>query len=528
MKKNVLALSITAALVGIGFAGGAQAIGLLQDPAVSPIPAGAAVNLATSPDGLGHFLYVPYYSAQGGNNTMINLVNTDTVNGKAVKVRFRAAANSDDVFDFQVFLSPGDVWTGSVSKGADGFARLYTADATCTKPAKGALLPATAALGTLNGTPFSKVRIDTSRTGDALANETREGYVEIFNMADIPPSATGVYPTIKHKNGVALCSGSGWTALDTDPLDLAVATGYGLAVPTTGLMANWIILNVADAGAWSGAAAAINAVDAGNLATTGALTYFPQTNQSFPNATASRIAQFTADPVLFAHPSMAAVYDVPDFSIPYTASPAPAIQVSALNLVLSTTKVVNEFLTNSSISSTTDWVLSMPTRRYSAAIDYKSTAADKRVYTSLPIDFFVAGNTLVIDKQLCVKGITHVSYDQEENTAVDPGSDVIISPQEPGVPTSFVMCGEASVLGFNAGEKVSASGLITTASGSLKATVARSALDNGYVAGWTTLYTPGPSTLGLPILGYEAVRALGSATSTFGATLPHRTDLILK
>ena len=34
--------------------------------------------------------------------TLLNLINTDTVRGKAVKVRFRGAANSDDVYDFQV------------------------------------------------------------------------------------------------------------------------------------------------------------------------------------------------------------------------------------------------------------------------------------------------------------------------------------------------------------------------------------------------------------------------------------------
>ncbi len=519
MKKNVLALSITAALVGIGFAGGAQAIGLNQVVG-SPIPAGAAVSLKTAVDGIGHFLYVPYYSAQDANNTMINLVNTDTVNGKAVKVRFRGAANSDDVFDFQVFLSPGDVWTASVSKGADGFAKLYTADASCTKPTKGALLPAAAALGTLNGTPFSKVRIDNKRTGDALANETREGYVEIFNMADIP-SGSALYTAIKHVKGVAPCTGSAWTGLDTDALDLTAANLKGLAVPTTGLMANWIILNVADAGAWSGAATAINAVDSAGLATTGALTYFPQTNESFPGATGSRIAQFTADPVLRDNPTIAAVYDVPDFSIPYTVSSSPLVQVDALNKAIATTNVMNEFLTNSAIASTTDWVLSMPTRRYSVAYDYKAGA---RTYSVLGTDFFTAGNTLVLDRQVCVKGITHVSFDQEETTATDPGSDVIISPQEPGVPTSFIMCGEASVLSFNAGEAAGASGLITSASGTLKATVARSAIDNGYVAGWTTLQTPGPSLIGLPVLGYEAVRAVGGlGGSTFGATLPHRT-----
>ena len=67
-------------------------------------------------DGVGHMLIVPYYTAQAGNATLLNIVNTDKVNGKAVKVRFRGASNADDVFNFTLFLSPGDVWAAEISQ----------------------------------------------------------------------------------------------------------------------------------------------------------------------------------------------------------------------------------------------------------------------------------------------------------------------------------------------------------------------------------------------------------------------------
>ncbi len=510
MKKNVLALSITAALMGFGFAGGAHAIGLANSALASPVPPGAAVGLRTSVDGTGHFLYVPYYSVQAGNTTLINLVNTDTVNGKAVKVRFRGAGNSDDLFDFQVFLSPGDVWTANVSQNNNGVAQLTTADASCTKPAKNGA-------GGLNSTPFSTVRMNNFRAGDALKNETREGYVEIFNMANIAPG-NNLFTAIKHVNSVAPCSGAAFTNLDSDPADLAAATALGLSAPTTGLMGNWIILNVNDAGAWSGQATAINAVDGADAPTTGALVYFPQTNESL-GLSATDIAKFTADPWLIAQPTFAAVYDLPDFSIPYTILSGPATQVGFLNTAISTRRVTNEFLTNSAINATTDWVLSMPTRRYSVAWDYFA-ATPARVYNA-GVPAFAAANTTVIDKQVCVTGVSGVSYDQEENTAIDPGASVIISPVLPGQPTSFLICGEASVLSFNNGEPAT-SGLVTTPSGTLRSTVARSTIENGYKAGWTTLATPGIGNAGLPILGYEAVRATAGA-NTFGATLDHRT-----
>jgi hypothetical protein len=533
MKKNVLALSITAALVGFGFAGSAQAIGLATTSG-NPIPAGAATSLRTSVDGIGQFLLVPYFTAQGSNNTMINIVNTDTVNGKAVKVRFRGAANSDDLFDFQVFLSPGDVWTTSVAKALDGTAHMTTTDLSCTKPAK----------ATLNATAFSTIRVDPNLNAAGMLNETREGYVEIFNMADIPPTiATGPNPlftAIKHVAGAPNTSNTAppcgtttatkpaWDALDLDPLNAAAANLKGLFVPTTGLFANWIILNSVDAGAWSGAAPAIFAADEFNAATTGAITYFPQTNEAL-GVTASRLAQFTADPVLIANPSMAAAYDLPDFSIPYTGAAAPATQAALLSQAIATTKVINEYLTPSAISAHTDWVLSMPTRRYSVAYDYQSTATDGRVYTLLSPEFFNAGNTALGDHQVCVIGTTYTAWDREETT---PGlnSGVIVSPQLPGsIPNSFPICGEASVVAFNSGETAAVGHLIMSVSGALQATVARSSVDATYSAGWFQLNTPGILGNGLPIVGYEAVKAVGAAGGqAFGATLPHRTDRVQK
>ena len=64
---------------------------------------------------------------------MVTLVNTDTTRGKVLKVRFRGAANSDDVLDFTLFMSPGDVWSGGVSN-VDGKAAMKTADNSCVLP----------------------------------------------------------------------------------------------------------------------------------------------------------------------------------------------------------------------------------------------------------------------------------------------------------------------------------------------------------------------------------------------------------
>jgi len=97
--------------------------------------AAPATRFKESIDGVGHFLLVPYYTAQPGFATLLNLVNSDREHGKVVKVRFRGASNADDVYNFTLFLRPGDVWAGEVSHNpATGLARLSTPDESCTLP----------------------------------------------------------------------------------------------------------------------------------------------------------------------------------------------------------------------------------------------------------------------------------------------------------------------------------------------------------------------------------------------------------
>ncbi len=484
MKKNVLALSITAALVG--FAGGAQAT------------AGAASDLALSPGGVGHMLLVPYYSAQGGNVSMIDITNTDTANGKAVKVRFRGASNSDDVFDFQVFLSPGDVWTASVSQGADGRAQLNTSDNSCTKPNK----------ATLNATPFVTGRLDSTLSVTALANQTREGYIEIFNMADIPSAATGLFTAIKHVSSVAPCAGTAWSALDAD--SVASLIPGDLTNPTTGLMANWIILNSTDAGAWSGQATAVYAYSTLGVPSTGNLVYWPQTGTSVGAAASS----WTADPLLSRNTITAAYYDLPDMSTPYVSSAiTPSQQAAKLSASIATANVINEYLTVTSFGASTDWTLSMPTRRYAVALTYGATAA--AVYNSDNASFFAPTNTTVIARQICVPSLSYSIWDQEENV-LNQSNGVVVSPSSPipGVP----FCGEAGVMSVNSSA--------AAASGTLKATVARSELSpvitNAiYTQGWIKILTPGATNAGMPVLGAAFLKA-SSANGRYGVTWDHR------
>ena len=117
MRKNLLALSIAAMIGGVyGMANDAVFLSNAAVPGGTGLAAAATPATALNPTatGVSHIQTIPYFSTQGGNATLLNITNTDTTNGKAVKLRFRGAANSDDIFDITIFLSPGDVWSAAV------------------------------------------------------------------------------------------------------------------------------------------------------------------------------------------------------------------------------------------------------------------------------------------------------------------------------------------------------------------------------------------------------------------------------
>ena len=579
MKKNVLALSIAAMIGGLGFAGAASAgviVGTGAAPAANATAVADAMQKPTiasfkvAEGGVGHALIVPYYTVQNDNMTVLHLVNTDNKSGKVVKVRFRGAANSDDVMDFQVLLSPGDVWTAAVTKGADGFANLVTNDGTCTIPA---LTKGTAV-------SFRDGRLNPALTGDALANQTREGYVEIFNSADIPSdsiyfltgalaaSQSALYTAIKHVGGNAPCTGAAINkALFTTNFDGAgdekAAANLGLDAPTGGLMGDWYIINVPNTTTFAGAATALVGVDVGGKqAKTGNFVAFPQ-NDAMVIATPEN---YTTDPTLVSAglasldknkagvgatattvASIEAIaLDFPDLSTPYVgvASVANAKkQAESLTQALAVSSITNQYAKDASISAKTDWVFSMPTRRYSVAVDYAyknpitNAVGPARVYsvvsgkvggagpTTANLQYFSKDNTELVDGKVCVGTQSVVFRDREEQSK---SSAPVFSPSKAN---STRLCGETSVLSF--GEGLTAASVLGAAVA--REDVAAAALfENGWGIVNTANYAKGTlaaaqagDSIGLPILGYSVVKltnpAVAAGTSgNFGITWPHR------
>jgi hypothetical protein len=94
--------------------------------------AGVASAQQRSIGNLGDLAIIPYYSVQGDWVTGVHITNSSD-RTQVVKLRLRRASDSADSMDFNLILSPKDVWTGSLSD-ASGNIVMSTDDNSCTAP----------------------------------------------------------------------------------------------------------------------------------------------------------------------------------------------------------------------------------------------------------------------------------------------------------------------------------------------------------------------------------------------------------
>jgi hypothetical protein len=246
--------------------------------------------------------------------------------GKALKVRFLEGRNSRAVLDFNVFLSPFDTWTAAVLPDFDsGGARVGTLDQSCTLPSfSGSPTAPFISFGNLAYTGNS------DDGGGATLDRTKEGYFEIIEMATYSSSSiTG--KAISHVNGVPPC---GVNLTDTQ----AVADALQV---TGGLFGSATLINV-------------------NSGT-----------------------DYTVEPTaLIGFYQIGANYSAPGDRLPDLASASPPVSVvegpggrryesfwgaggaDPVSAVLMHDSVLNEFTLDTSTKSGTDWVLTLPTKRF--------------------------------------------------------------------------------------------------------------------------------------------------------------------
>ena len=437
---------------------------------------GAAQAVSVNPDGLGQALIYPYYTvrdkvAGAPFASLLSVVNS-TASAKAVKVRFLEGKNSREVLDFNLYLSKRDVWVAAVIGSGVG-AGIYTNDKSCTTP--------TVSSSAANPTLFVNYAYvgSAADNADASLDRTREGYVEIIEMGDIVTDSP-TYDAVTHVGGVPPCDDFATASTDT-------VAGAG------GLFGSMTLINVL-----AGEDFAVDATALEGFSTT-PLWFSPG----------------SVDPQLaLVNPKVSVVTTgtntyVTDWS-------ATADAVNPVSAVIMHNNVYNEFFLETATKSGTDWVLTMPTKRF-----YIATGPGNNAGRLFQRNF--NGNSGSCDDVIVTQ------YDREERTVQNPGS---FSPPPPT--QTDAICWEANVVTFNN----------TNVFGSKNNT----SISTGFSSGWVGLNMVGGSTVpankhqliggastvfntssgttslasttfsGLPVVGFAAI-TFNNGTLTSGTSL---------
>jgi hypothetical protein len=299
--------------------------------ALAALGAAPATAVSLSPNGVGQALLFPYYTVRsaGGNqyNTYISVTNT-AADAVVAKVRFREGRNSRLVAEFNLYLAAGDMWTAALVPAGEG-TRLVTLDKSCTNPA----LPAA-------GLDFSNASFAGGDDGAGTGLErTREGHFEFIEMATMP-----------------------------------VGAGASL-VPDTAFF---------NCAAFQGASPALGELRPPSRGLTGTATLINVNSGLDSTYAAEALANLTAVP-FYSHPGAAGTdFDAPQVD-PVSHATVGNVSyrmlwsrgIDAVNSVLMSEYVENEFVLDEQTLSRTDWVFAFPTRRF-----FVSTAAAQAPFSA--------------------------------------------------------------------------------------------------------------------------------------------------
>lgn len=429
MKRNSLATATLAGLMGAaGLAMTAQAVNL-------------------NPDGLGQVLIYPYYTVNKNNSTAISVVNT-TSRVKAVKVRFLEGANSKEVLDFNLYMSPFDVWTAAVfaTDGATGTGagNFRTTDTSCLVPdIRGITQPFLPFAYTGAFQDFPNGSANAAFLGSL--NRTREGHIEMIEMGEVRAGTglTNLAEEATHVNGVpANCAAlvtswtngsGGWSSRPSE-----------VDGPTGGLFGNGFIIDVGNGTMHNYAAEAI-----AGFYTVGDGLLHSNPGSVLPDLRQARTGGTPIAPIAdsFVFVGGGAQIQQETFNSGIANPP------NAVSLIFMHDAIYNEYNTETNLGASSEWVITFPTKRY--YVDVLTDAAVIRPFTEAFRD----------DGSACeVFGLNY--YDREERT---PGITIGGPPVSPPPPdpevVSAALCWESNIFTFNQTAVANATSLATQSSG---------------------------------------------------------------
>jgi hypothetical protein len=434
MKRNILSLAVTAGVAGLT-AASAQSAMHINDK------------------GLGEALIYPFYSTTSGNDTYIHVANTSAYS-KAVKVRFIDAYNSAEVLDFNLYLSPEDVWTAAITNLDDGEPGIRTIDNSCTVPELGGPNPPFNGSKTtrpdgsiLREQPFVNFQFLTDAQDRFAGNSTTpaeveetdiavrgiQGYIEIIEMGALDPDADSgtVGGTASYDYNKAVLHGP--SGVPANCAAVVAAWDPDGGIWTTSSSTDFLDYDEdGSAGGLYGLGQIINTQD-GTMASYDAVAI--DDFSAFPTIGAPlHFAPGSVLPDLGSAQSTVTLFDgaaATDYTFTVNNyDPASALFMSS--------QIINDFLIDPAVLGQTDWVVTMPTKR-------------PHVNTTTPTTLGQAIQPFlgVWNGQRACEPFSLQYWDREEkNTVIDNNSD--FSPRPPGQITPDArMCAEVNIVTFN-------------------------------------------------------------------------------
>lgn len=476
-----------------------------------------AVNV--NPDGLGQVALFPYYTVQDGASTLIYITNT-TSTGKIVKVRFLEGKNSREVLDFNLYLSKNDIWTGAVVEDGTG-AKIITTDNSCTVPA----IPKPA------GEPFRNLLFDDGE--DTTLARTREGHFEVIEMGTMSDALDTAFA------GAAAPVAGNQTPFK--PNAWAQHNSSGVPFSCTNLADAWDVANNWGNGAIGDEAVGLNSggLYAGAFIVNGAGGTGNQYNatmlDSFNTVSVLHSEPGDTRPNLTdANPPNSIVFNNGVVVASAWAGSTPSAGLNAVTATLMHQSVLNEYSVETSLSASTDWVITHPTKA-----EYVPHPGVVGAWATIPpfTTRFGVGLGGTPQRNGALNPITTVVpttggacevislgiWDREERTTT---TGLSFSPRQPGGSNS--LCWETNVITFDNTDALGSVGL------RLNVNVPTSfPVKNGWMRltfsdpGHTLTSTDGDIYGGLPTIGFAVENFVnGNVTAgvlaNYGVSFDHR------
>jgi hypothetical protein len=366
-----------------------------------------AQQLAGNSD-LGNLALIPYYTVRDGNVTGVHITNTGELT-EVVKVRLRRGTDSMDALDFNLVLSPKDVWTGFIAAEGDNIV-FNTSDNSCTAPAT-------------TGGKFTMPGI--------YRADADEGYIEIIGMG----SANNQQPIY----AASLHGPSGVPANCAFVRDNFFRPGQG---PSGTGVVNGLtsVQRLLPAGATTGT----NTYGAPSNALK--VSYFirdAEGGREFGNS-ATHIAGFLSQPAITNQQSGLFSADLLGFDYPDLNGGVPVTGERGLfedlRRLLGSASVINDWSANADLNVGTDWVITFPGQytmlnlpHYFASLVTAGSdgAIPCNAGNPVPAGTF-AGTTGACDHRDIPAVATFDVYDREEQQLSDPEGELVVSPALPG------------------------------------------------------------------------------------------------